>query len=187
MPHAPAHDPVQQRHTLAYIRLILSRRPIFFRFPAAMESDFQKKRVESSLFYIRSGQWLLLLMFAIIVGIAWTDFQPLMTAHNYQLIRLIYVPVGAAILFIIYGNRIPWVHRHFHAVMFPVCVLQIVLILQHVFQATGNAYYEYAVYNLMITLLLVALGLRFSRRCCCSCMCCAADSAWSLPVRWDCP
>jgi diguanylate cyclase (GGDEF)-like protein len=161
MPHAPAHDPVQQRHTLAYIRLILSRRPIFFMFPAAMESDFQKKRVESSLFYIRSGQWLLLMMFAIIVGIAWTDFHPLMTAHNYQLIRLIYVPVGAAILFIIYGNRIPWVHRHFHAVMFPVCVLQIVLILQHVFQASGNAYYEYAVYNLMITLLLVALGLRF--------------------------
>lgn len=157
-----AEEVAERRHTLAYIRLITSRRPIFFTFPAAMEQDFQRKRVASSLFYIRSGQWLLLLMFTLIVAIAWFNYRPLMAARDYLLIKTIYAPVGALILFIIFGNRLPWVHRRFHAVMFPVSLIQIVLIQQHVFQATGNSYYEYATYNLMITLLLVALGLRFA-------------------------
>ncbi|HEX5359704.1 MAG TPA: diguanylate cyclase [Fluviicoccus sp.] len=160
---APTPEEIAERkHTLAYIRLILSRRPIFFVFPKLMEQDFQHKRVASSLFYIRSGQWLLLLMFSLIVAIAWFNFKPLMAARDYLLIKAIYAPVGALILFIIFGNRLPWVQRRFHTVMFPVSLIQIVLIQQHVFQATGNDYYEYATYNLMITLLLVALGLRFA-------------------------
>ena len=40
-----AEELAERRHTLAYIRLILSRRPIFFKFPERMEAQFLKKRV----------------------------------------------------------------------------------------------------------------------------------------------
>ncbi len=156
-----AEDLAGQKHTLAYIRLILSRRPIFFRFPKDMEADFLEKRVESSLFYIHSGQWLLLAMFATILAVAWVSFRDVIIADNYWLARTIFGPVGVSILFVLYGSRIPWVRTHFHLAMFPVSLMQLVLIQQHIFIANGEGYYDYAVYNLMITLLLVALGLRF--------------------------
>lgn len=156
-----AEDLAGQKHTLAYIRLILSRRPIFFRFPKDMEADFLEKRVESSLFYIHSGQWLLLAMFATILAVAWVSFRDIIIADNYWLVRTIFGPVGVSILFVLYGSRIPWVRTHFHLAMFPVSLVQLVLIQQHIFIANGEGYYDYAVYNLMITLLLVALGLRF--------------------------
>jgi diguanylate cyclase (GGDEF)-like protein len=157
-----AEELAERRHTLAYIRLILSRRPIFFKFPERMEAQFLKKRVESSLFYIHSGQWLLLLMFSAILGMAWVYFRELLSANHFLLFKYVYFPVGAAILFILYGSRLPWVRRHFHKAMFPVSLMQMVLIQQHIFMSDGNAYYDYAVYNQMITMLLIALGLRFS-------------------------
>ena len=90
-----AEELAERRHTLAYIRLILSRRPIFFKFPERMEAQFLKKRVESSLFYIHSGQWLLLLMFSAILGMAWVYFRELLSANHFLLFKYVYFPVGA--------------------------------------------------------------------------------------------
>ena len=146
----------------AYIRQILARRPIFFVFPPEMEADFLEKRVESSLFYIRSGQWLLLAMFLAIIAVGMVYFHDVMMANNFQLLKFVQAPVGAAILFIIYGPLIPIVRKNFHRVMFPISVLQIIAIQQHIFMSAGTGYYIYAIFNQMITMLLVALGLRFA-------------------------
>ena len=93
-----------------YIQQTLAERPLFFIFPPVMEAGFLNKRVEASLYYIRSGQWLLLLMFVLIIAVAWFRFQELLAADHFLLLKFVEFPVGATILFIIYGNRIPRVH-----------------------------------------------------------------------------
>jgi diguanylate cyclase (GGDEF)-like protein len=147
-----------------YIKQTLAERPLFFIFPPVMEAGFLNKRVEASLYYIRSGQWLLLLMFALIIAVAWFRFQELLAADHFLLLKFVEFPVGATILFIIYGNRIPRVHAHFHQVMFPAATFQIVLINLLIFQSSDSGYYIYAIINQMISMLLVALGLRFTTR-----------------------
>lgn len=147
-----------------YIKQTLAERPLFFIFPPVMEAGFLNKRVEASLYYIRSGQWLLLLMFALIIAVAWFRFQELLAADHFLLLKFVEFPVGATILFIIYGNRIPRVHAHFHQVMFPAATFQIVLINLLIFQSSNSGYYIYAIINQMISMLLVALGLRFTTR-----------------------
>ena len=147
-----------------YIQQTLAERPLFFIFPPVMEAGFLNKRVEASLYYIRSGQWLLLLMFVLIIAVAWFRFQELLAADHFLLLKFVEFPVGATILFIIYGNRIPRVHAHFHQVMFPAATFQIVLINLLIFQSSNSGYYIYAIINQMISMLLVALGLRFTTR-----------------------
>jgi hypothetical protein len=57
-----------------YIRDTLHKRPLFCFFPEAMEAEFLEKRVESSQYYIRSGQWLLLAIFmALLHKWQWID------------------------------------------------------------------------------------------------------------------
>ena len=146
---------------LACIRDLLQRKPIFFRFPAAMEADFQAKRIESSLFYISSGQWLLIAMFLTMIAVAGIGFQKYLSTNHYFLLKYIYGPVGLGILFIIYGPTLDWVKRHYHHVMLAVSTFQIIAIQEHIFLSVGTGYYAFAVYNQMICLLLVALGLRF--------------------------
>jgi len=147
-----------------FIRQTLAERPLFCIFPPAIEAGFLNKRVEASLYYIRSGQWLLLLMFAVIAAVAWTRFRDLFTAEDFQLLKFVEIPLGISILFIIYGHRIAGVRAHFHRVMFPVATFQITLIHLHIFLASDSGYYIYAIINQMICMLLVALGLRFTTK-----------------------
>lgn len=147
-----------------YIRQTLKDRPFFCYFPPAMEAEFLETRVESSLYYIRSGQWLLLFMFMVIITIAWVFFQDVFTANNFYQLKFIEIPLGLSILFIIYGNRITGVREHFHRVMFPVAAFIITDIQLHIFLTTDTGYYMYAIFNQTISMLLIAIGLRFTTK-----------------------
>lgn len=147
-----------------YIRETLQKRPLFCFFPPAMEAEFLEKRVESSQYYIRSGHWPLLAMFTLIGLIAWTFFQDIFTADDFYQLKFIEIPLGISILFIIYGNRIKGVREHFHRVMFPVAAFQIITIHLHIFLTTNTNYYTFAIINQTISMLLIALGLRFSTK-----------------------
>lgn len=147
-----------------YIRDTLHKRPLFCFFPEAMEAEFLEKRVESSQYYIRSGQWLLLAMFTLIAFIAWTYFQDIFIADHFQQLKFIELPLGLSILFIIYGNRISGVREHFHRVMFPVAAFQIITIHLHIFLTADTGYNTFAIINQTISMLLIALGLRFTTK-----------------------
>ncbi len=147
-----------------YIKQTLQNRPFFCFFPPLMEEGFLETRVESSLYYIRSGQWLLLAMFLVIIVIAWVFFQDIFTANNFYQLKFIEVPLGLCILFIIYGHRIAGVRAHFHRVMFPVAAFVITDIQLHIFLTAETGYHMYAIFNQVISMLLIALGLRFTTK-----------------------
>ena len=147
-----------------YIRQTLADRPLFCFFPPGMEAGFLEKRVEASLYYIRSGQWLLLFMFVVIAGVAWRFYSDLFIADNFLQLKYVEIPLGASILFIIYGNRIPGVRDHFHRVMFPVAVFQIMTVQLHIFLSAETGYLMFAILNQIISMLLIALGLRFTTK-----------------------
>ncbi|HEX5361522.1 MAG TPA: diguanylate cyclase, partial [Fluviicoccus sp.] len=50
----------------------------------------------------------------------------------------------------------------FHRVMFPVALFQLTAIQLHIQMSAGNGYFLYSVLNLLICMLLIALGLRFT-------------------------
>lgn len=147
-----------------FIKQTLKNRPFFCFFPPVMEAQFVEKRVESSLYYIRSGQWLLLAMFMAIVVVAWLFFRDILLANNFYLLKFIQIPIGFSILFIIYGHQIASVRKHFHRVMFPVAAFQIISLHLHIFLTIETSYYIYAIANQMISMLLIALGLRFTTK-----------------------
>lgn len=149
---------------IEYIQQTLKARPLFFTFPLALHRLFLTKRVEDSSYYIRSGQWLLLLMFSVIGVVAWTCYRDLFVADHFHILKFIEIPLGLSILFIIYGHRISGVREHFHRVMFPVAVFQITIIHLLISLSTDSGYYIYAVFNQMITMLLIALGIRFTTK-----------------------
>jgi len=147
-----------------YIKQTLRTRPFFCFFPPVMEAGFLETRVESSLYYIRSGQWLLLAMFMAIIVIAWVFFQDVFIVNDFYQLKFIELPLGLSILFIIYGHRISEVRANFHRVMFPVAVFVITDIQLHIFLTAETGYYLYAIFNQAISMLLIALGLRFTTK-----------------------
>ncbi|RZU48017.1 diguanylate cyclase (GGDEF)-like protein [Fluviicoccus keumensis] len=147
---------------LDYIRETLAARPLFCHFPRHLEKNFLETRVESSGFYIQTGQWPLLFMFSVIVAVAWIYFPALLSVQDYLQLKFIEIPLGVTILFIIFGHRIPVVRRHFHRVMFPVALFQLITIQLHILISAGNGYFLYSILNLLICMLLIALGLRFT-------------------------
>ena len=72
-----------------YIKQTLRTRPFFCFFPPIMEAGFLETRVESSLYYIRSGQWLLLAMFMAIIVIAWVFFQNVFIVNDFYQLKFI--------------------------------------------------------------------------------------------------
>jgi diguanylate cyclase (GGDEF)-like protein len=147
-----------------YIKQTLQNRPFFCFFPPVMEAEFLETRVKSSLYYIRSGQWLLLAMFLAIIVIAWVFFQDIFIVNDFYQLKFIELPLGLSILFIIYGHRISEVRANFHRVMFPVAVFVITDIQLHIFLTAETGYYLYAIFNQAISMLLIALGLRFTTK-----------------------
>ncbi|HEX5360554.1 MAG TPA: hypothetical protein VFW49_05620, partial [Fluviicoccus sp.] len=150
--------PAERADDLDYIRQTLAARPLFCHFPRHLEADFLETRVNSSRFYIQTGQGPLLFMFLVIISVAWVYFPTIFSAQNYLQMKFIEVPLGLTILFIIFGHRIPAVRRRFHRVMFPVALFQLTAIQLHIQMSAGNGYFLYSVLNLLICMLLIALG-----------------------------
>lgn len=145
-----------------YIQHTLKARPLICSFPLTINTLFLSKRVEDSSYYIRSGQWLLLLMFSVIGVVAWTFYRNLFIADHFHILKFIEIPLGLSILFIIYGHQVAGIREHFHRVMFPVAVFQITIIHLLISLSTDSGYFIYAVFNQMMTMLLIALGIRFT-------------------------
>ncbi|HEX5277757.1 MAG TPA: diguanylate cyclase [Fluviicoccus sp.] len=154
--------PAERADDLDYIRQTLAARPLFCHFPRHLEADFLETRVDSSRFYIQTGQGPLLFMFLVIISVAWVYFPAIFSAQDYLQLKLVELPLGLTILFIIFGHRIPFVRRRFHRVMFPVALFQLTAIQLHIQMSAGNDYFLYSVLNLLICMLLIALGLRFT-------------------------
>ena len=84
--------------------------------------------------------------------------------NDFYQLKFIELPLGLFILFIIYGHRISEVRANFHRVMFPVAVFVITDIQLHIFLTAETGYYLYAIFNQAISMLLIALGLRFTTK-----------------------
>jgi diguanylate cyclase (GGDEF)-like protein len=153
---------VSRASDLDYIRRTLAEKPLFCHFPPHLETLFLETRVRSSGFYIQNGQWPLLFMFAVILSVSWVYFPEVFAGQGYLQVKAFEIPLGLSILFIIYGHHIPIVRANFHRVMFPVALLQLIALQWHIQLSAANGYLLYAILNLLVCLLLIALGLRFT-------------------------
>lgn len=145
---------------VSYIERILPRRKLVFHFPGALEAQFVRKRVADSLAFIRTGEYLLIMLFCMVVLNVLIYFREIAIANDYAVVINSYIPLATAIMFILYGSRLRAVQHHFYWYMTPVSVTVLCIISTLAVQYQDD-YGEFVIYHLMIAIILMAFGLRF--------------------------
>ncbi|PTQ87549.1 GGDEF domain-containing protein [Agitococcus lubricus] len=147
---------------LTFIENCLKHRNPVFHFPfAALEERFVAKRIQDSLAFIAAGHYFLLIMFVLIIINVIAYYPDTAAANDFFIVKYVYSPLTVAISCILYGSRLRWVQAHFYHVMAPLCVFILYVITALALAHTGD-YSEFVVYHLMVAIILMAFGLRFS-------------------------
>jgi diguanylate cyclase (GGDEF)-like protein len=110
--------------------------------------------------FINTGRYLLIVLFLIIVANVTFFFQEIVLNNDYRIIKETYIPLSAAITFILFSPFLKIVRHNFYYFMTPCSIL----ILHHIILLSlryDNDYSDMVVYHLMMAIILMAFGLRF--------------------------
>lgn len=146
--------------TLAYIETTLAKKPLVFHFPDGLEQRFIHKRASDSQGFIHTGRYLLILFFIVLlcnVGFYFFDF---IKQNNFALLRTTYLPLSICIIFILAAPNFPLCRRYFFHIMAPVCIYILHVVIKLTIIYNGD-YADFVTYHLMMTIVLMAFGIRF--------------------------
>ena len=150
----------QMPELFSYINKILSQKKLIFLFPSVLEKQFVAKRAAESQAFINTGRYLLIVLFLVIVANVTFFFKDIVLDNNYQIIKETYIPLSAAIVFILFSPFIKIVRHNFYYFMAPCAVF----VLHHIIFLSlryENDYSDLVIYHLMMAIILMAFGLRF--------------------------
>lgn len=146
--------------TLTYVETTIAQKNIVFKFPKQLEERFIYKRAKDSQAFIHTGRYLLVLLFLTICLNVGLFFSDIVFYNNFEVVKSTYLPLAAAIAFIILSPRLEYIQRYFYHYMAPVSIFILYIIINLSIMYDGD-YSDFVTYHLMTAISLMAFGLRF--------------------------
>lgn len=156
----PKAQVTSEYDNIAYISWVLAHKKLIFSFPNALETAFIKKRATESQDFIKTGRYLLILLFLFITAHALFYYQDIILKDNYKIIKQIYIPLSITITFILFSPNIRYICQYFYHFMAP-CATFILCNIIFLALKYDNDYGNFVIYHLMMAIVLMAFGLRF--------------------------